>query len=444
MKQRKTKNELTDKTELKTTRDKTHNRHEQATTPVKSVKYELRATTQMRTINEKSDKTDKTKANCLNTIRSFERFLAGADIMNVWNSINYDTFEAYERYMQSNNASQATIKVYFDNLKALCRIAGKDRNIDFSFSAIEGFEPKKNKANKTLRKNKQVDLTEGEIKRIYEYKSDNNKENEVRDIFVLQCELGQRIGDMDKFVKGGYKLNEKLNTITIIQHKTNEIAIMPVSPIAAELLKRYKDGLKYNKDLSDKSTQFYINKHIKEIARKVGITDMVTYQEDKGGKVITIEKPKCERIRTHTARHTFVTISCRRGIQKDIIKIATGHSDDTMIDEVYSHQSIEDREKQVSEGYGTKATNDNKAATKTIEDTVAKILGKEIITKKIEALKNDILRIKGDIEFKGFELMMNINKDISEQEIIEAIVFLKNDIIRIEKEIEGYNKALDA
>jgi integrase len=366
--------------------------------------------------------------------------------MNVWDSINVDTFEAYERYMQNNNTSQATIKAYFGNLKALCRKAGKDKNIDFSFSAIEGFEMKKDKTNKSLRDDKQVALTEDEVKRIYEYKSDNDKENEIRDIFVLQCELGQRISDMDKFVKGGYELDKEFNTISIIQQKTNEIAIIPISPIAAEILKKYKDGLKYNGDLDKDSTKRYINIHIKEIARNVGITDMVTYQEDKGGKVTTIKKPKCELIHTHTARHTFVTISCRRGIPKEAVIIATGHTDIKMIDKVYNHPSNKDRAKQVSAAYATKATYDNKAVTeiKMIEEEEAEIIGKEIIKEKIETLQKEILRIKGDIEFKGIELMMNINKNISGQEIIEAIVFLKNDILRIEKEIEGYNKALQS
>jgi hypothetical protein len=109
----------------------------------KTAKNELSATFQMRTINEKSDKTDTTKTNCINTIKSFVRFLIEGKIKNSWNNINDDTFGAYERYLENNNASQATIKVYFNNLKALCRIAGKDKTLISPFPPSRTLNRKK-------------------------------------------------------------------------------------------------------------------------------------------------------------------------------------------------------------------------------------------------------------------------------------------------------------
>ncbi|MDR1455005.1 MAG: site-specific integrase, partial [Tannerella sp.] len=161
------------------------------------------ATFQMRAINEKTEKTDSTKENCLYTIKSFEHFLTGSNLKNVWDSINTDTFNEYVKYLESNNKSHSTIKSYIKNLTALCGKASKDKSIDFKKEAIEDFELKKYRTTKTLIKAKRPPLTEEEVQRIYAYKSDNDRENEVRDIFVLQCELGQRISDMDKFVKGG-------------------------------------------------------------------------------------------------------------------------------------------------------------------------------------------------------------------------------------------------
>ena len=46
---------------------------------------------------------------------------------------------------------------------------------------------------------------------------------------------------------------------------------------------------------------------------------------------------------THIARHTFITIMCKRNIPKEIVMIATAHTNDKMINDVYLHESALDR-----------------------------------------------------------------------------------------------------
>ena len=60
-----------------------------------------------------------------------------------------------------------------------------------------------------------------------------------------------------------------------------------------------------------------------------GFDEQTTYQEK--GKTIT--EPLYELVHTYTARHTFITIMCRKGVPKDSVVIATGHENTKMIDE---------------------------------------------------------------------------------------------------------------
>ena len=58
------------------------------------------------------------------------------------------------------------------------------------------------------------------------------------------------------------------------------------------------------------------------------------------------------------ARHTFITIMCRRDIPKETIIIATGHEDTKMIDKVYSHLSNKDKAQKVSTAFKKKLDGD--------------------------------------------------------------------------------------
>ena len=60
----------------------------------------------------------------------------------------------------------------------------------------------------------------------------------------------------------------------------------------------------------------------------------------------------------HAARHTFITIMCRRDIPKETIIIATGHEDTKMIDKVYSHLSNKDKAQKVSTAFKKKLDGD--------------------------------------------------------------------------------------
>lgn len=318
---------------------------------MKKTKQSLNATIVMQQIIEEQDIVESSKKIKIGIINKFAKFLTISNIPNTWDSINCDTLNRYQEYLITENKAHKTINNNLGVLMSIFKLVNKRMNIPFKWaeSNLDSFEIIKNRTNRNKQRDKQVTLNEEDIKRMYNYQiSGNNAEKytEIKDLFVLQCLVGQRISDMSKFFNKEYTLNEETKTVSIIQQKTKRTAIIPLFPLANEILDKYKDGLKYI--TVDRKEHQTINRIIRNIAKQIGLTDTVTYQEQRGKMVIDIEKPFCEMIHTHTARHTFITIMCRNGIPKDDVIIATGHEDTTMIEEVYEHLNEKDKENKIS------------------------------------------------------------------------------------------------
>lgn len=56
----------------------------------------------------------------------------------------------------------------------------------------------------------------------------------------------------------------------------------------------------------------------------------------------------------HSARHTFSTIMCRKGIPREDIIIATGHEDTQMLDKIYAHLTAKDKSRKVTNAFKKK------------------------------------------------------------------------------------------
>ena len=123
-----------------------------------------------------------------------------------------------------------------------------------------------------------------------------------------------------------------------------------LTPLAKEIISKYQNTeLKYYKPSNSN-----LNAELRIIAEEAGLNIPITF-EDKDGKQV---KPLFELVHTHTARHTFITIMCRRDIPKETIIIATGHEDTKMIDKVYSHLSNKDKAQMVSTAFKKKLDGD--------------------------------------------------------------------------------------
>ena len=114
-------------------------------------------------------------------------------------------------------------------------------------------------------------------------------------------------------------------------------------PLAKEIISKYEN----RELLYYKERKSIVNEALKEVAEQAGLDEPITYEENG----IKQTQPLYKLLHTHTARHTFITILCRKGIPKETVIIATGHEDTKMIDKVYSHLNSKDKAKKVSNAF---------------------------------------------------------------------------------------------
>ena len=311
------------------------------------------ATFIMKQIIEAKTCAESSKKQYRSNIDKFERFLKENEIPNTWESMNLDTINRYQKQIIKENPlhpHNTLLNIIKGTIFNLLGIADKRLDIPFKWSDsnLNSFEFVKDKSNKELADNKKVSLTEEQLNKFYKHiitgtERQIKKYTEIRDLFILQCLVGQRIGDMQKFFNGDNEMDEEAGTISIIQQKTKARAIIPLLPLAKEIISKYE-----NKELLYyKERKSIVNEALKEVAEQAGLDEPITYEENG----IKQTQPLYKLLHTHTARHTFITILCRKGIPKETVIIATGHEDTKMIDKVYSHLNSKDKAKKVSNAF---------------------------------------------------------------------------------------------
>lgn len=142
-----------------------------------------------------------------------------------------------------------------------------------------------------------------------------------RDIFVFQCLVGCRVGDLLRFRKG----DVDGGILSYIPRKTREghpvVVRVPLNGTAAEIVARYSD-LPGDRLLPFISSQKY-NDAIKEIFTAAGITRTVTVLDPLTRK--EVKRPINEIASSHLARRTFVGNLYKQVKDPALIGSMTGH-----------------------------------------------------------------------------------------------------------------------
>ena len=313
---------------------------------------ELSATLILSRMAESNIASESSKKIYLGYVSAFKEYLEAEGISDRLSSINRDVLEGYQQYLLERRP--ATIKTLLNKVKGIVTLinhANKDKTVRSNINT-NGITYLEDNRSREQRKSKQVPLTESQLSAIYNYTDLNAKERETRDLFICQCLLGQRISDLPKILKGDYRitrLGEGNEVIAFMAQKTSQEATLYLFPVVKEILGRYRQtGFEHIDLLAEDEkaiarNEVKLNKTIKEVCRKAGLDSDIDYVEQIGSKIITRRKKLFELIHTHTARHTFITLMCRYGVPKEDVIVATAHTDIKMIDEVYLHETVNDK-----------------------------------------------------------------------------------------------------
>jgi integrase len=159
-------------------------------------------------------------------------------------------------------------------------------------------------------------LTKDHIKKLKEWKPDNNSNELVRDLFMFQILTGIRYSDLLSVTKS--YINNK--NLSFKSFKTGKIVTIPLHYHALYILEKYD----YELGEKCKTIQKY-NIRLKEIAKKAGLTEKVT-------TLITLPNKKeyssfelWQLITSHVGRATFITNCLVAGISPFVVMKYTGH-----------------------------------------------------------------------------------------------------------------------
>ncbi|WP_288707933.1 site-specific integrase [uncultured Alistipes sp.] len=142
---------------------------------------------------------------------------------------------------------------------------------------------------------------------------------QTRDVFLIGCYLAQRYSDYSRINPAMIKtLDSGEKYIDLVQKKTGTRVQIPLNPRCQNILEQYNYQF-------PKLANVTINKNIKEIARRAGITENVTIHFIQCGEKRETTLPKYELITTHTARRTGATNMVLAGVPIEECMAVTGH-----------------------------------------------------------------------------------------------------------------------
>ena len=238
---------------------------------------------------------------------------------------------------------------------------------------------------------------------------------QYRDIFVLQCRCGQRVGDLRQFLTGQYEIMKEDN-ITYFKISTQKSQKKIDSFILKDsyvdsFLEKYKAGFDVDIDKLGSDNSYY-NLAIRKICKLVKIDRIINYRNSQD---IECNDIAYEIITNHDGRHTFITNKILEGVNPDKLCYLTGHTDDTMIREIYTHLTAQNKIKILNEELGL--TTEKKEKKENEIDIIfaynklkelEKLRNKDIMILDLPALKDIVSIIKDTTK-------LDIIKDIDEQ-----------------------------
>lgn len=151
-------------------------------------------------------------------------------------------------------------------------------------------------------------LTSDDLHKLLSYRPHRSVDNHCRLIFLLGCFTGLAFSDLKKLrMDDVYTFGDGRRYISLCRTKTQNRSIVPLLPIAEEILTIVSDGRKEGLLFREFPTNSHFNRKIRDIIIKAGL-------------------PPHTEATSHTARHTFATTIClENGLPIETVSKMLGH-----------------------------------------------------------------------------------------------------------------------
>lgn len=247
--------------------------------------------------------------------------------LNHWKNFNgkltfakfdVDTLKAFERFLLTDKKKARGINTVHSILK-ITRAFWNDCRDKFREKKQILHYPFDNYKIPPEIYSKPIYITREERDILFNLKISNEKLTKVRDIFVFQCLIGARVGDLCKLTKA----NINNGVLSYIPRKTKDdqpvVVTVPLSPKVKEILSRY--------DLPDGRLMPFIsdqryNDYLKELFNIAGLTRIVTRMNPTTRD--EEQKRLCDIASSHMARRAFIG-NLYGKVDSGIISSMSGH-----------------------------------------------------------------------------------------------------------------------
>lgn len=251
--------------------------------------------------------------------------------------ITFDSFDkkfvnSFNTFLEEHyNHKQNSISKHFKNLKTyLIEASSRGFIKNSAFVIKDFFSPTENTT--------AIYLDEKELKKMYdEDLSDSPTMELARDIFLIGCYIGQRVGDYNGLTKDDIVTKKGISYFKIRQSKTKTDVLCPITKEISEIMR-----LRHNNLPPKKLNEPDINDNIKDLGKRLGFTKKIKCEFTQGGKKIVQMLPKYELIMTHTARRSFCTNMYLKKMPVYDIMLFSGHKTER---EFYKYIKIKDEER---------------------------------------------------------------------------------------------------
>ena len=263
----------------------------------------------LKTVDRKVKRKGETyRKNFQTLIFHLNHFSSLYDVDIFTNSVNEEFLDDFITYLEKKELKLNYIKNLLSLVKSMIKKAGQlgyavDKTYDMV--KIEGEVPFS------------VFLSIIEIARIYYFIGLTEKQERIKDLFVVGCMTGLRYSDYSTLTRNNFD-GDFINKIT---KKTRTRVSIPISDFVNEIFEKY-DG-----EISTGLSIQHFNRYIKHICKKIGLNQTIKFSYTKGGKIINETKEKWELISSHTARRSAATNMYLTGRMNTYeIMAITGHT----------------------------------------------------------------------------------------------------------------------
>jgi len=178
----------------------------------------------------------------------------------------------------------------------------------------------------------EIALTQSDIDKVFEFDlSKNIKLERVRDLFILGCSTGLRISNYSKIRKQDI-VNDSIQ-VRDEKNKDKSLSI-PLNDYSKYILE------KYNFQLPKISTQKF-NVYIKDVFKIIGFDTPIKKELKIGKEIIETISPMYERISSHTARRSFITVMKNNKVPDKLIMKITGHKNLEVFNKYYKPNEVD-------------------------------------------------------------------------------------------------------